>query len=117
MLYEVITDDCAVITPPDACDLVLTTDAIIGGVHFFAGDAARTVASKALRVNLSDLAAKGARPLGYLLSLALPEHIGEDWLVGFTEGLRADAVLYDCPLLGGDIDRTPGPITVSYNFV
>jgi len=111
-----LTDDCAVVAPPDGCDLVLTTDAVIGGVHFFAEDAARTVASKALRVNLSDLAAKGARPLGYLLSLALPQDIGEDWLAGFTEGLRADAVLYDCPLLGGDSDRTPGPITVAVSM-
>jgi len=111
-----LTDDCAVITPPDGCDLVLTTDAIIGGMHFFAEDAAQTVASKALRVNLSDLAAKGASPLGYLLSLALPEYIGEDWLTGFTEGLRADAVFYDCPLLGGDSDRTTGPITVAVSM-
>lgn len=111
-----LTDDCAVITPPDGCDLVLTTDAIIGGVHFFAEDAARTVASKALRVNLSDLAAKGARPLGYLLSLAVPQTVDDDWLAGFAEGLRADAVLYDCPLLGGDSDRTPGPTTVAVSM-
>ena len=111
-----LTDDCAVITPPAGCDLVLTTDAIIGGVHFFAEDAARTVASKALRVNLSDLAAKGARPLGYLLSLAIPDTVGDDWLTGLAEGLRADAVLYDCPLLGGDSDRTPGPITLAVSM-
>jgi len=111
-----LTDDCAVITPPDGCDLVLTADTIIGGVHFFAEDAAPTVASKALRINLSDLAAKGARPLGYLLSLAVPETIGEDWLAGFAEGLRADAVLYDCALLGGDSDRTPGPTTVAVSM-
>ncbi len=111
-----LTDDCAVIAPPEGCDLVLTTDTIIGGVHFFAGETARTVASKALRVNLSDLAAKGARPLGYLLSLAMPETLGEEWLADFTEGLRADAVLYDCPLLGGDSDRTPGPVTVAVSM-
>jgi thiamine-monophosphate kinase len=111
-----LTDDCAVIAPPDGCDLVLTTDTIIGGVHFFAEDAAQTVASKALRVNLSDLAAKGACPLGYMLSLALPESTGEDWLAGFAEGLRADAMLYGCPLLGGDSDRTPGPITVAVSM-
>jgi thiamine-monophosphate kinase len=111
-----LTDDCAVITPPDGCDLVLTTDAVIGGVHFFAEDAAQTVASKALRVNLSDLAAKGARPLGYLLSLAVPQTVDEDWLAGFAEGLRADAVLYDCPLLGGDSDCTPGPTTVAVSM-
>jgi thiamine-monophosphate kinase len=108
-----LTDDAAYITPPPGCDLVLKTDAIIGGVHFFSEDAAQTVASKALRVNLSDLAAKGARPLGFLLSLALPKDVGDDWLESFAQGLRADAVLYACPLFGGDTDRTPGPITVS----
>src|SRR3989304_3241826 len=108
-----LSDDAAFITPPPGCDLVLKTDAIIGGVHFFADDAAHTVASKALRVNLSDLAAKGARPLGFLLSLALPADVGEGWLADFAEGLRGDAVLFACPLFGGDTDRTPGPITIS----
>jgi len=108
-----LADDAAYITPPAGCDLVLKTDAIIGGVHFFAEDAAHTVACKALRVNLSDLAAKGAAPLGFLLSLALPKEIGDNWLVNFAEGLRSDSVLYACPLFGGDTDRTPGPITIS----
>ena len=112
-----LSDDAAFITPPAGCDLVLKTDAIIGGVHFFAEDAASDVARKALRVNLSDLAAKGAAPLGFLLSLALPKEIGDDWLAGFAEGLRGDALLYGCPLFGGDTDRTPGPITVSIAMV
>ena len=106
-------DDAAAITPPAGHDLVLKTDAIVGGVHFFPEDPAQSVASKALRVNLSDLAAKGARPLGFLLSLALPKEIGESWLEGFAQGLRSDAVLFGCPLFGGDTDRTPGPITIS----
>ena len=108
-----LSDDAAFLTPPPGCDLVLKTDAIIGGVHFFPDDAAHTVASKALRVNLSDLAAKGARPLGFLLSLALPKTCGDEWLEGFARGLRGDAVLFGCPLFGGDTDRTPGPITIS----
>jgi thiamine-monophosphate kinase len=108
-----LSDDAAFITPPPGHDIVLKTDAIIGGVHFFPEDAAQTVAGKALRVNLSDLAAKGARPLGFLLSLALPAGIDERWLTNFAEGLRSDAVLFSCPLFGGDTDRTPGPITVS----
>ena len=111
-----LTDDCAVITPPAGCDLVLTADTIIGGVHFFNDDAAYAVASKALRVNLSDLAAKGASPLGYLLSLALPQDVGQDWLVEFAEGLRGDAQRYACPLLGGDTDRIPGPITIAVSM-
>jgi thiamine-monophosphate kinase len=71
------------------------------------------VARKALRVNLSDLAAKGANPLGFLLSLALPKETGEDWLAPFAQGLGADAELYGCPLFGGDSVRTPGPVTIS----
>ena len=108
-----LADDAAFLSPPPGCDLVLKTDAVVGGVHFFPDDAAHTVASKALRVNLSDLAAKGARPLGFLLSLALPKECGEEWLQGFSQGLRGDAVLFACPLFGGDTVRTPGPITIS----
>jgi thiamine-monophosphate kinase len=108
-----LSDDAAFIKPPAGCDLVLKTDGIIGGVHFFPQDAAHTVASKALRVNLSDLAAKGARPLGFLLTLALPKDVGDDWLSDFAQGLRGDAVLFACPLFGGDTDRTPGPIMIS----
>jgi thiamine-monophosphate kinase len=108
-----LSDDAAFVKPPPGCDLVLKTDAIVGGVHFFSEDAARSVASKALRVNLSDLAAKGARPLGFLLTLALPKDIGDDWLEDFAQGLRGDSVLFACPLFGGDTDQTPGPITIS----
>ncbi len=106
-------DDCAAITPPAGADLVLKTDAIVGGVHFFPDDAADLVAKKALRVNLSDLAAKGAKPEGFLLALALPTTIGGDWLAAFARGLGEDAETYGCPLLGGDTDRTPGPISIA----
>lgn len=108
-----LTDDAAFITPPQGHDLVLKADAVIAGVHFFAEDAAHTVACKALRVNLSDLAAKGARPLGFLMALALPKDTSDHWLGNFAEGLRSDSALYACPLFGGDTDRTPGPLTVS----
>jgi thiamine-monophosphate kinase len=108
-----LIDDAAAITPPAGADLVLTTDVIVGGVHFFADDPADQVAKKALRVNLSDLAAKGAKPLGFLLTLALPKAIGEAWLKVFAGGLGADAEAYACPLLGGDSVRTPGPVTIS----
>src|SRR5665811_313665 len=108
-----LVDDAAALVPPAGCDIVLKTDGLIGGVHFFPDDPADAVAKKALRVNLSDLAAKGARPLGFLLALALPKEIGDDWLAGFAEGLRGDAVLFGCPLFGGDTDRTP----VSYTHL
>jgi thiamine-monophosphate kinase len=108
-----LTDDAAVIKPPAGCEVVLTTDAIVGGIHFFNDDPADAVARKALRVNLSDLAAKGAAPLGFLLTLALPKEFGDAWLTDFAKGLREDAANYRCPLFGGDTVRTPGPVTVS----
>jgi thiamine-monophosphate kinase len=108
-----LLDDAATITPPAGSDVVLKADAIVGGVHFFADDPPDMIAKKALRVNLSDLAAKGASPAGFLLSLALPQALGADWLEGFARGLGEDAKAYRCPLLGGDTDRTPGPVTIS----
>jgi thiamine-monophosphate kinase len=108
-----LVDDAAVLTPPPGCDLVLTTDGIIAGVHVFADDPADAIARRALRVNLSDLAAKGAKPAGFLLAVALPATTSEEWLGSFTRGLDADAEQYGCPLLGGDTDRTPGPLSIS----
>jgi len=108
-----LTDDAAILEPPAGHDVVLKADAIIAGVHFFADDPAAAVAAKALRVNLSDLAAKGAAPAGFLLSLALPDTLGEDWLADFARGLGADADRYGCPLLGGDTDRIAGPAVIS----
>jgi thiamine-monophosphate kinase len=92
---------------------VLKTDGIVAGVHFFPDDPPDTVAKKALRANLSDLAAKGAKPLGFLLTLTLSRGIGDAWLAPFARGLGADAEAFGCPLLGGDTDSTPGPITIS----
>jgi thiamine-monophosphate kinase len=108
-----LIDDAAALTPPPGCDLVLTTDAVVAGVHFLPDDPADAVARKALRVNLSDLAAKGANPAGFLLTLALPEGVGDAWLAAFARGLGEDAEHYACPLLGGDTVRTPGPVSVS----
>lgn len=108
-----LLDDAAAVVPPKGCDLVLTTDGLISGVHFFPDDPAQTVAKKALRVNLSDLAAKGAAPLGFLLALALPRNINASWLKRFTRGLKEDAAAFVFPLLGGDTDRTPGPLSIS----
>jgi thiamine-monophosphate kinase len=108
-----LIDDAATLTPPSGHDLVVTADAIVSGVHFFPDDPADAVARKALRVNLSDLAAKGAKPAGFLLSLALPKGVGDAWLKTFSRGLGSDAREYECPLLGGDTVRTPGPLMVS----
>jgi thiamine-monophosphate kinase len=108
-----LADDAAAIAPPAGHDVVLKTDGLIAGVHFFSDDPAEGVGRKALRVNLSDLAAKGAAPLGFLLAIALPKDFSEDWLAGFARGLGEDADAYGCPLLGGDTDSTPGPISIS----
>jgi thiamine-monophosphate kinase len=108
-----LRDDAALMRPPPGEDLVLTTDALVAGVHFFADDSPGKIAGKALRVNLSDLAAKGARPLGFLLSLALTRDWREDWLKAFADGLGADASGFGCPLIGGDTVATPGPLTLN----
>jgi thiamine-monophosphate kinase len=105
-------DDDAAIIAPSGEDIVVTTDAIVEGVHFLAGDPPDTVARKALRVNLSDLAAKGATCAGFVLTLAL-RNADDAWLSAFAQGLGEDAKLYGCPLLGGDTVSTPGPLTVS----
>lgn len=108
-----LTDDAAVIAADPDHDLVVTTDAIAAGIHFFADDPPAAIARKALRVNLSDIAAKGAVPRGYLLTLALPSDWTEDWLADFVGGLAADQAEFACPLLGGDTIRSPGGLVVS----
>jgi thiamine-monophosphate kinase len=105
-------DDDAAILKASGDDLVITTDAIVEGVHFLTDDPPDTIARKALRVNLSDLAAKGATPAGFVLTLALRE-ADDAWLAPFARGLGEDAVLFGCPLLGGDTVSTPGPLMIS----
>jgi len=105
-------DDDAAILKARGEDVVVTTDAIVEGVHYLADDPPDTIARKALRVNLSDLAAKGAVPAGFVLTLAL-RAADHDWLEAFARGLGEDARSFDCPLLGGDTVSTPGPVTVS----
>jgi thiamine-monophosphate kinase len=104
--------DDAAILKAHAEDIVVTTDAIVEGVHFLPDDPPDTVARKALRVNLSDLAAKGATPAGFVLTLAL-RSADEAWLTPFARGLGEDATHFGCPLLGGDTVSTPGPLMIS----
>ena len=108
-----LKDDAALVPARAGHDLVVTTDTISEGVDFFAFDPAATVAQKALRVNLSDLAAKGAEPAHYLLNLLLPPSITEDWLVGFAQGLAADQKTFGITLLGGDTSATDGPLSIA----
>jgi thiamine-monophosphate kinase len=106
-----LTDDAAILQA-GGDDIVITTDAIVAGVHFLPDDPPDTVARKALRVNLSDLAAKGAEPAGFVLTLALRD-VNETWLAPFARALGEDADQFGCPLLGGDTVSTPGPAMIS----
>lgn len=112
-----LTDDAAVLTPRTGYDLVLTKDVLAADIHFFADDAPEAIAAKALRANLSDLAAKGARPRGYLLGLALPKDWTSDWLERFCKGLAADQAAYDVQLLGGDTIRSSNGLQVSITAI
>jgi thiamine-monophosphate kinase len=106
-----LLDDAAILQAQGE-DIVVTTDAIVEGVHFLPDDPPDTIARKALRVNLSDLAAKGAMPAGFVLTLAL-RSADDAWLTAFARGLGSDAGLFGCPLLGGDTVSTPGPLMIS----
>lgn len=106
-----LLDDAAVLAA-SRDDLVVTTDAIVEGVHFLPDDPPDTIARKALRVNLSDLAAKGAHPRGFVLTLALRE-VRDEFLTPFARALGEDAAAFDCPLIGGDTVSTPGPLMIS----
>lgn len=108
-----LLDDVAIIPGPPGEQYVLKTDAIVEGVHFRAEDPADQVAQKLLRVNLSDLAGKGAVPVGYLLTTALPRERDEAWLERFAEGLARDQREFGIGLLGGDSVATTGPVTLS----
>jgi thiamine-monophosphate kinase len=108
-----LLDDAAVIAPLPGHELVAKTDAIVGGVHFFLDDPADLIARKALRVNLSDLAAKGAVPRAYMLDIMLPRTVTEEWIATFARGLAQDQDAYRVHLIGGDTDSTPGPVTIA----
>jgi thiamine-monophosphate kinase len=112
-----LKDDAARLVPPRGHELVLKTDAIVMGVHAFPEDPPDLIARKAVRMNLSDLAGKGATPLGFLLSLAVPPHTDQAWLARFFEGLAKDCACFSCPLLGGDTTRTSGPFGASITIV
>jgi thiamine-monophosphate kinase len=112
-----LADDCALLTPEPGTELVLKTDPIAEGVHFLAGDAPEDIGWKALAVNVSDLAAKGARPLAYLLALSFPEAPAREWLSRLVDGLGEAQARFGCHLIGGDTDRRPGPVTLTVTIV
>ncbi|WP_239025236.1 thiamine-phosphate kinase [Rhodoligotrophos defluvii] len=108
-----LRDDAAVVSPQPGMDLVVTTDSLVADVHFLSTDDPALIARKALRVNLSDLAAKGADARGYLLAIALSPAQDEGWLKRFAQGLAEDQARFGCPLIGGDTVATPGPLTIT----
>jgi thiamine-monophosphate kinase len=108
-----LKDDAALLPSRPGHSLIVTTDTISEGTDFFAFDPADMVAQKALRVNLSDLAAKGAEPAGYLLNLTLPHTVTEDWLAAFASGLARDQAEFGFPLLGGDTGAGEGPLSIA----
>ena len=103
--------------PRAGYDLVITKDAIAAGRHYLPGDPPDTIAKKLLRVNLSDLATKGAKPLGYLLSCAWSETTDLEWMRAFAAGLAEDQRLYDVRLWGGDTIKVAGPSVFSLTAI
>jgi len=112
-----LKDDAALLTPGSGAQYVTTVDAMVAGVHFIGDEPAARIGQKLLRVNLSDLAAMGAAPVGYLLTLALPVEIGDDWLANFAAGLHLDQQQFDICLMGGDTVSTPGPLTLTLTAI
>lgn len=108
-----LTDDAAVIGPIAGRDIVATTDTMVAGVHFIGDERPGLIAAKLLRVNLSDLAAMGATPLAYLLNIALPDSVDDDWVKAFVAGLASDQAAFGITLAGGDSVATPGPPTLT----
>jgi thiamine-monophosphate kinase len=112
-----LMDDAAVIPSRPGFDLVVTKDALVGGVHFLDADPLGRVAQKGLRVNLSDLAAKAAEPYGYFLAVAWPPQIDEAGRAAFAAGLALDQGVFDLRLFGGDTVSTPGPLSFSLTLL
>lgn len=112
-----LSDDAALLTPPPGRELVLAADAMVAGVHFLEGDPPETIGRKLLRVNLSDLAAMGADPLAYLMTVALPHGTPDEWVAAFARGMAQDQAEYGLAVLGGDTVSTPGPLTLSLTIL
>ena len=116
-----LLDDAALYSPRENQDLILTQDTLIEGVHFFKGEYGAGTAARLMAVNLSDLAAKGARPIGYLLSVAWPRHLSgselRGWMEAFSKGLKTEQERFGFSLFGGDTVKTDGPMSISATFL
>ncbi len=112
-----LLDDAAVLAPPPGRELVFTADAMVAGVHFLPDDPPDLIARKLLRVNLSDLAAMGAQPWAYLLTVSAPRDTDDAWFAAFAAGLALDQQAFGISLLGGDTTHTPGPLSLSLTAI
>jgi len=112
-----LSDDAALLDPPAGKQLVMAADAMVAGVHFLPDDPPETIGRKLLRVNLSDLAAMGAAPLGYLMTCAFPHGTSDDWIAAFVAGLAEDQRDFGLAVLGGDTVGTPGPASFSLTIL
>lgn len=112
-----LRDDAAVISPAPGNELVVKTDTIVSDIDFPADTSPELIARKALRVNLSDLAAKGARPRAYLVDLVVPHDLEEAWIAGFAAGLAKDQAEFGITLIGGDTSSTSGPTVISVTLL
>ncbi len=108
-----LTNDAALVDVPDGRSLVTTVDSMVAGVHFRDEDRPTEIAAKLLAVNLSDLAAMGARPFGYLVAASFPQTVEEAWIAEFAAGLGSEQAIFGISLLGGDTTSTTGPLTLS----
>ena len=112
-----LRDDCATLRPLNGHEFVLKTDPIREAVHFFPDDAPQDIAWKALAVNTSDIAAKAARPVAYLLATSFPAPPAPDWMAAFCQGLKEAQDAFGCRLLGGDTDVGPAEIAISVTMI
>ena len=110
-------DDAAVFLPPAGREIVIAADAMVQSVHFLPEDPADLVARKLLRTNLSDLAAMGAAPFGYLMTVSVPRGTPDSWFAAFSAGLAVDQAEFNLSVLGGDTTSTPGPISLSLTIL
>src|SRR6202000_250033 len=112
-----LRDDAALLDPPPGRQLVLTVDAMVAGVPSMPKDPPDLVGRKLLRVNLSDIAAKGAVPLGYLMTVSAARDTPDAWFAAFAAGLAQDQRSFAVGLLGGDTTSTPGPVALSLTII
>ncbi|WP_291842811.1 thiamine-phosphate kinase [Maricaulis sp.] len=112
-----LADDAALLAPEPGEEIVLACDTLIAGVHFLDTDSPEVVASRALRSNLSDLAAMGAVPRAYLAAIAWPVTLDPDWRADFTRSLHREQSRFGLTLIGGDTTATPGPLTLSFTLI